>query len=152
MITWLSCQLSRLALRIRCRFYTLQHNFDDGRFATLAAQGSAARRRSEPQQQQFQLIKEEACKSRKGQDWRRRCRSAQQEARGALSVSQRHPIVAVSDARAPFQAISQSLNRFDVKTNSKKHQILGAKPAKGSTGRPGLSKQAGIENVSHCER
>lgn len=46
-----------------------------------------------------------------------------------------------------IQAIRESLNKFDVKTTKTKHSILGAKPAKGSTGRPGMSKQAGIENV-----
>lgn len=46
-----------------------------------------------------------------------------------------------------LQAIRESLNKFDVKTTKTKHTVLGAKPAKGSTGRPGLSKQAGIENV-----
>lgn len=45
------------------------------------------------------------------------------------------------------QAIRQSMNRFDVKTTKTKHSVLGAKPAKGSTGRPGLSKQTGLENV-----
>ncbi|KAK9897630.1 Nop14-like protein [Cystobasidium minutum MCA 4210] len=48
--------------------------------------------------------------------------------------------------RKKLEAIRESLNKFDVKTTKTKHTVLGAKPAKGSTGRPGLSKQAGIEN------
>jgi hypothetical protein len=39
------------------------------------------------------------------------------------------------------------MNRFDVKTTKTKHHIVNAKPTKGATGRPGLSKQVGIDNV-----
>lgn len=48
--------------------------------------------------------------------------------------------------RRKLESISQSLNAFETQTGRQKHKILGAKPAKGSTGRPGLSRQAGIEN------
>jgi nucleolar protein 14 len=58
--------------------------------------------------------------------------------------------------KAKLQAIHQKLNPFDVQVTKLKHDIPGQK-VKGVKGRPGLSKQAGIEQVctpppssSHC--
>jgi len=45
-----------------------------------------------------------------------------------------------------LQDIHERLNPFDVKVTKLKHDVGGRK-LKGVTGRPGLSKQAGIEQV-----
>lgn len=47
-----------------------------------------------------------------------------------------------------LREIHERLNPFDVKTTHLKHDVGGRK-LKGVTGRPGLSKQAGIEQVCH---
>jgi nucleolar protein 14 len=46
-----------------------------------------------------------------------------------------------------LEEIHKRLNPFDVKVTKLKHDVGGRK-LKGVTGRPGLSKQAGIEQVS----
>ena len=49
-------------------------------------------------------------------------------------------------AAKKLREIHQRLNPFDVKVTKLKHDVGGRK-IKGVTGRPGLSKQAGIEQV-----
>lgn len=52
-------------------------------------------------------------------------------------------------AARKLREIHERLNPFDVKVTKLKHDVGGRK-LKGVTGRPGLSKQAGIEQV--CQR
>lgn len=50
-----------------------------------------------------------------------------------------------------LQEITQKLNPFDVKVTKLKHDVGGRK-LKGVTGRPELSKQAGLEHVCSSSR
>jgi nucleolar protein 14 len=65
----------------------------------------------------------------------------------------RYPVVTTSEkdkdkAAKKLHEIHERLNPFDVKITHLKHDVGGRK-LKGVTGRPGLSKQAGIEQVCH---
>jgi nucleolar protein 14 len=51
------------------------------------------------------------------------------------------------DRTTRLQKLGQKINPFELKTNRKKHEVLGKKD-KGAVGRPGASKKTGIDNVN----